>query len=74
MSVKLRERPGKGWFVMTDWKGQRKSNAFGKNKKGAQEFARKLEARLKWAEASGEPVFLSQPNQGMHAHCEGVPT
>ncbi len=50
MSVKLRERPGKGWFVMTDWKGQRKSNAFGNNKKGAQEFA--LEARGS-AEAGG---------------------
>ncbi len=67
MGVKVRERPGKGWYVITDWKGQRKAKCFGKDKKLAQAFADKLGARLKWAEASGEPLVLSQPDQQMPA-------
>ena len=47
MGVKLRERPGKGWYVYIDWKGQRKAKAFGKNKKLAKDFKEKLEAKLK---------------------------
>jgi integrase len=47
MGVKLRERPGKGWYVFIDWKGKRKAKAFGKNKALAKEFAEKLEAKLK---------------------------
>lgn len=47
MSVKLRERPGKGWYVLTDWNNQRKAKFFGKNKALAKEFAEKLEAKLK---------------------------
>jgi hypothetical protein len=47
MAVKLRERPGKGWYVLTDWKGQRKAKFFGKNKALAKEFKEKLEAKLK---------------------------
>ena len=47
MSVKLRERPGKGWYVLTDWNNQRKAKFFGKNKALAKEFAGKLEAKLK---------------------------
>ncbi len=47
MSVKLRERPGKGWYVLTDYRGQRKAKCFGKNKALAKEFKEKLEAKLK---------------------------
>lgn len=65
MGVKLRERPGKGWYVFTDWQGQRKAKCFGKNKRLAQAFADKLTARLKWAEQTGEPLALSQPDQSM---------
>lgn len=65
MGVKLRERPGKGWYVFTDWRGQRKAKCFGKNKRLAQAFADKLAARLKWAEQTGEPLALSQPDQAM---------
>ncbi len=44
MGVKLRERPGKGWYVLTDYRGQRKAKCFGKNKVLAKEFKEKLEA------------------------------
>ncbi len=64
MAVKLRERT-KGWYVLTDWRGQRKAKFFGQNKKLAKEFADKLSARIKWAEQSGEPIVLSQPDQAM---------
>jgi len=63
MGVKLRERGKKGWYVLTDWKGQRKAKCFGEKKKEAQAFAKKLTAKLKWAEESGEPVSLSRPQQ-----------
>lgn len=61
MGVKLRERKGKGWYVMIDWKGQRKAKCFGVNKKQAKEFAVMLTAKLKWAEQSGETVNLKSP-------------
>ena len=47
MGVKVRERPGKGWYVFTDWNGQRKAKCFGPNKKLAIQFAEMLEAQLK---------------------------
>ena len=47
MGVKLRERPGKGWYVFTDWRGQRNAKSFGKNKALAKEFKEKLEAKIK---------------------------
>ncbi len=47
MGVKLRERPGKGWYVLTDYRGQRNAKFFGKNKALAKEFKEKLEAKLK---------------------------
>lgn len=62
MGVKLRERLGKGWYVLTDWRGQRKAKCFGKNRALAKAFAEKLAARLKWAEQSGEAVTLSTPD------------
>jgi integrase len=46
MGVKLRERKA-GWYVLTDWKGKRKSKFFGKKKALAKEFAVKLDAKLK---------------------------
>jgi len=68
MGVKLKQREGKGWYVFTNWKGQRKAKCFGDNKKQAQAFANKLAAKLKWAEESGEPVSLARPEQ------EAMPT
>jgi integrase len=70
MSVKVRERKdkmgkSKGWYVLTDWNGQRKAKYFGKDEKQAKKFAEKLEARLKWAEQSGETIVLTQPEQVM---------
>jgi len=65
MGVKLRERPGKGWYVLTDYRGQRKAKCFGKDKKQAKLFADKLTARIKWAEQSGEAILLSRPDQAM---------
>lgn len=68
--VKVRERrdktgKSKGWYVLTDWKGQRKAKCFGKDKRQATAFAEKLEARLKWAEHSGESIVLTQSEQTM---------
>jgi len=65
MGVKLRERPGKGWYVLIDWKGQRKARCFGKNKKRAQQFADKMDARLKWADQTGENLGLNAPEKKM---------
>jgi integrase len=65
MGVKLRERPGKGWYVLTDWNGQRKAKCFGKDKKLAKAFAEKLASKLKWAEQSGEPIALSRSDATM---------
>jgi integrase len=59
MGVKLRERPGKGWYVLIDWQGKRKAKFFGTNKKLANDFADKLTAKLKWAEQNGEAVSLN---------------
>ncbi len=47
MGVKLRERPDKGWYVLTDYRGKRNAKCFGKNKVLAKEFKEKLEAKLK---------------------------
>jgi len=65
MGVKIRERPGKGWYVLIDWNGQRKAKSFGKNKKEAKRFADKLTRKLKWAEENGESISLSRPDQEM---------
>jgi integrase len=65
MGVKVREVDGKGWYVFINWRNQRKAKSFGADKATAKEFAKKLSARLKWAEVSGEPLVLSQPDQQM---------
>ena len=58
MGVKLRERPGKGWYVLIDWKGKRKAKAFGNDEKSAQLFAEKMTYRLKEGEHVGTSVSL----------------
>lgn len=63
MGVKVRPADN-GYYVRIDWKGQRKSKFFA-DKKTAEEFARKLEARLNWASVNGEALVLSQPDQTM---------
>ena len=51
MGVKVHQRKDKpGWWVTIHHKGQRKKKSFGSNKALANEFARKLEARLKLGE------------------------
>jgi integrase len=65
MGVKVREVDGKGWYVFINWRNQRKAKSFGTDKATAKAFAKKLSARLKWAEVSGEPLALSQPDQQM---------
>src|SRR6187549_403842 len=65
MGVKVRQRKDRpGYWVYINYNKQRTKKQFS-DKKLAQEFARKIEARLKWSEANGEPVVLSQPDQTM---------
>jgi len=48
MGVRVGQRPDKpGWWVFINHKGQRKKKFFGSNKKLAQEFAQRLDAKLK---------------------------
>ncbi len=65
MGVNVRERPGKGWYVLINWQNKRKAEYFGKHKALAKAFADKFIARLKWAEQNGEPLVLSQPDLAM---------
>jgi integrase len=48
MAVKVRERPkGSGdWWIFIDHNGKRKSKKIGRNKKAANEIAKKIEAKL----------------------------
>ncbi len=63
MSVRVGKRKDKpGWWVFITYQGRRKKKCFAEGKQGkkaAEEFANKLEAKLAWAEASGESVVLS---------------
>ena len=65
MGVKLKQREGKGWYVFTNWRGQRKAKFFGKEEKRAQAFAEQMEARLELVEKSGGTVCLSEPKSTM---------
>ncbi len=65
MGVKLRERPGKGWYVFISWQGKRKAKAFGSNEKSAQLFAQKMAYRLKEAEQEGTPVMFADSQKIM---------
>lgn len=69
MGVKVGQRKDKpGWWVFIHYQGKRTKKCFAEGKSGeraAKAFAEKLSARLKWADASGEPVALSQADQKM---------
>jgi hypothetical protein len=69
VGVKVGERKDKpGWWVFINYQGRRTKKYFAKGRSGekaAKAFAEKISARLKWAEASGEPLVLSQPHQQM---------
>ncbi|MCZ6799650.1 MAG: tyrosine-type recombinase/integrase [Nitrospirae bacterium] len=60
MGVKLRERPGKGWYVLIDWQGKRKAKSFGRDKKRAELFAETLECRMKLAKNGGTPLGFTE--------------
>ena len=65
MGVKVTQRTGKsGWWVSIIHKNSRKRKRFS-DKKVALEFAKKIEAKIRWAEANGSPVVFSQPEQNM---------
>src|SRR4051812_3074022 len=55
--TKRKDRPG--WRVVAYYHGREVTKSF-RDKKMAKEFADKLGAKIKWAEASGEPLVLSQ--------------
>ena len=61
--VQRKDRPG--WWVLVNYQGQRKKKGFGKDKKLAQAFASKVLAKIRWADANGEAIVLSQPDQSM---------
>ncbi len=60
--TKRKDRPG--WRVIAYSQGRQLTKSF-RDKKQAKEFAEKMDAKIKWAEASGEPLALSQPDQKM---------
>ena len=60
MGVKVTQRNGKsGWWVSIIHNNSRKRKRFS-DKKVALDFARKIETKIRWAEANGRPVVLSQ--------------
>ncbi len=60
MGVKVTQRNGKsGWWVSIIHNKNRKRKRFS-DKKVALDFARKIEAKIKWAAANGSPVVLLQ--------------
>ncbi len=65
MGVKVTQRNGKsGWWVSIIHNNNRKRKRFS-DKKVALEFAKKIEAKIKWAEANGSSIVLSQPERVM---------
>jgi len=60
--TKRKDRPG--WRVVAYHQGKEVTKTF-RDKKTAKDFADKLDAKIKWAEANGEPLALSQPDQAM---------
>jgi integrase len=72
MGVTVRQRKDRsGYWVFINHNKQRTQKQFS-DKKLAQEFAKKIEARLKWSEANGEPIVLTQPDNipTVKAYCE----
>src|SRR5689334_5231689 len=60
MGVQVKQREGKsGWWVFINHDNKRRKRCFS-DKKLATEFAKKIEASLKWAKANGQPVSLFQ--------------
>jgi hypothetical protein len=65
LGVKVTQRTGKsGWWVSIIHNNSRKRKRFS-DKKVALEFAKKIEAKIRWAEANGSPVVFSQPERNM---------
>jgi integrase len=65
MGVKVRQRPGKsGWWVFINYQNKRKNKRFSE-KKVATDFAKNIDAKIKWAEANGSPVLLYQPKEAI---------
>jgi integrase len=65
MGVKVTQRKGKsGWWVSINHNNSRKRKRFS-DKKVAFDFARKIEAKIRWAEANDSPVILSQSEKIM---------
>src|SRR5688572_25561642 len=61
MGVKVKQLKGKsGWFVFINFKNKRKNRHFS-DKKLARDFAKSMEAQIKWDDANGRPVLLCQP-------------
>ena len=63
MGVKVIQRNGKsGWWVSIIHNNNRKRKRFS-DKKVALDFARKIEAKIRWAQANGGSVVLLQPEK-----------
>ena len=69
MSVKVRERPRRSgvWWVFIDHNGRRKAKRIGKDKRLAQEVARKIEAKLLLGEMQLESDSDPPPTFGDYA-------
>lgn len=75
MSVKVREKPkGSGvWWVFINHRGKRKSKRIGKDKKLAQDIAKKIEARLLLGDVgvfddTHSPTFADYAKQWIDVH------
>lgn len=55
--TKRKDRPG--WRAVAYYQGREVTKSF-RDKQVAKDFAEKLNGKIKWAEASGEPLVLSQ--------------
>jgi len=61
--AKRKDRPG--WWVMINYRGQRKKISFGADKEKAKACAARFLAKFALAKVTGEPVVVSQPDQAM---------
>jgi hypothetical protein len=60
--TKRKDRPG--WRVVAYYQGKEVTKSF-RDKQTAKAFAEKLDAKIKWAEANGEPLALARQDQAM---------
>jgi integrase len=80
MAVKVRERPkGSGeWWVFIDHQGKRKAKKIGKDKRFAQEVAKKIEARLTLGdvgitdEKQKSPLFKDYAELWLNGYIKGM--